>query len=237
MFVEVLGWHVAASDGGAVELEDASALEDAVDDGIGEILVVEHVAPSLGRLVGCEHHRAAADVALVDDMEQDVGGVVAVGEVADLVDHEYVRLHVARESAAERAVATCGREILDEVGGRGEERVEAVLKGAVGDGDGEVRLPATGLSGKDGGAAFGDEVGREQRADGRHAERRLQREVELLDGAQERKARSADGALQARAASMRDLLGDERLEEVLVGPLVLLGARDELAPDAPGVGE
>jgi hypothetical protein len=36
---------------------------------------------------------------------------------------------------------------------------------------------------------------------------------------------------------VRDLLGEEHIEELLVGPLFLLGAGAEIAPDAAGVGE
>jgi hypothetical protein len=94
---------VLGPDRGAVEAEQSPALEDAVDDGVGEIVVVKDVAPSLGMLVGREDHRAAADVAVVHDVVEHVGGVIAVGEVADLVDDEHVRLHVAPEGLAEPA--------------------------------------------------------------------------------------------------------------------------------------
>ena len=58
-----------------------------------------------GRLVGGEDHRALAQVAVVDDVEEHVGGVGAVGEVADLVDDEHVRVSVARR--APRASRPC----------------------------------------------------------------------------------------------------------------------------------
>ncbi len=47
---------------------------------------MEHLAPPLRVLVRGEQHRAVTDVALVDDVVEDVGGVVPVGEVADLRD-------------------------------------------------------------------------------------------------------------------------------------------------------
>ena len=54
-------------------------------------------APGVERLVGGEDHRALALVAVVDDVEEHVGGVGAVGEVADFVDDEDVRVDVACE--------------------------------------------------------------------------------------------------------------------------------------------
>ncbi len=97
---EVLGTHRRA-----VELKQAAALEDAVEDRLGEIVVVQHPAPGGERLVGGEDHRAPALVALVDDVEEHVGGVGAVGEVADLVDDEHGRVGVARERLGEPPLA------------------------------------------------------------------------------------------------------------------------------------
>lgn len=88
-------------------------------------------------------------------MAEDIGGVVAVGEVADLIDAEDVRSHVLRERLAHASLAAGGREGVDELGSRGEERIEAVLQGAVSDRDGEVGLAATGLAFEDDGAALG----------------------------------------------------------------------------------
>jgi hypothetical protein len=127
--------------------------------------------------------------------------------------------------------------MLDERGRRGEERLEAVLHSAVSDRDGEVRLAATGLAEKDHGATFGDEVWGEQRADGRQTQRRLVTEIEFFDGAQKRKRGGAHCAAQARAATMRDFLGDQRVKKLLVGPLLLLGALDQVAPHAARIGE
>ena len=47
-----------------------------------------HAAPRLERCVGRENHGAAAAVSFIDDVEEHVGGVGAVGEVAHFVDHQ-----------------------------------------------------------------------------------------------------------------------------------------------------
>jgi hypothetical protein len=100
---------VLGPDGRAIEAEQAATLEDAIDYRIGEIIVVEDVAPAVGVLVRGEEHRAAADVALVDHVVEHVGSVVAVGEVADLVDDEHVRSQINRECFVQAAVAACRR--------------------------------------------------------------------------------------------------------------------------------
>ena len=47
--------------GWAVEEQEPATLENPVDDGLGEVIVVQHIAPGGERwLVGGEQHRAAA---------------------------------------------------------------------------------------------------------------------------------------------------------------------------------
>jgi hypothetical protein len=164
---------VLRADGGAVEAERAAAFEDAIDDGVGEVVVVEDGAPAARVLIGGEDHGAAGDVALVHDVVEHVGGVVADREVANLVDDEVVRADVGGEGLAELAVAAGDGQLVDEVGAGREERVEAVLQGPVGDRDGEVSFPAAGLALEDDGASPGGEVGREEGPDRGEAQRRL----------------------------------------------------------------
>lgn len=73
-----------------VELQQATTLEDSVHDGRSEVVIVQHAPPAVGMLVGREDHRAACLMALRDDVIEDVRGVVAVRQVADLVDDEHV---------------------------------------------------------------------------------------------------------------------------------------------------
>lgn len=224
--------------GGAIEDEEAAALEGAVDDGLGQVVVVEDGAPGgERRLVGGEEDRAPAQVAVVDDVEQHVGGVGPIGEVADLVDDEDVRMDVLGERLPQAAIAAGGGEIVDELGGGGEERRGAVLDGAVGDRDREMRLPAAGLAHEDQIAPLGDELGAEVGAEELQAHGRLERKVEVIDGLEEREVRVVDGASETGLLTVSDLLGDEHGKEVAAGPLLGLGSLAELAPDAPGVGE
>ena len=83
-----------SADGWTVELEVPAALEDAIEDGLSEIFVVEDAAPGFERLVGRKEHGAFPTVAVVDDVEENVGGIGAVGEVADFVDDEDVGMRV-----------------------------------------------------------------------------------------------------------------------------------------------
>jgi hypothetical protein len=229
--------EVPRAHGGAIQLEEPPAFEDAVDDRLGEVRIVKHPAPVLEGLVGCEEHRALAQVAFVDDVEQDVGGVGPVGQVAELVDHEHRRARVRREQLGEPALARGDGELLHQRGGRREEGLEAVLDGAVGDRDGEVRLAPACLAGEDKAAPVGDEVWREIGPEHRQAQGRLVGEVELVDGLEERKAGPPGQALHARLLPMGDFLGQQDREEITIGPLFLFGARGQVAVDAGGVGQ
>ena len=136
-----------------------SALEDAIDDGFGEVVIVEHGTPLFELLVGREDHGSVLQVPLVDDMEQHVRRVGAVGEVSDLVDDKHIGPRVGGERLAHAPLATRGRKVVDERCSGDEERVEPVLDRSVGEGDREVSFTSTRLSGKDESTPFGDEVG------------------------------------------------------------------------------
>src|SRR2546427_757970 len=138
--------EVLGADRRPIELEPATPLQDAIDDGLGEILVVEHAAPGIGMLVAGGDQRAAAGIAVVD-------------------------------AAAKRG------------------------------------------------------------AEERELHRALKREVEVVDGLEKGEGGAARKSLHASLLALRDLFSDEDGEEVLEGPLFLLGAHHHLAPGATGVGE
>ena len=77
--------EMAAAHRRSFQCDNAAALEGAVENGFGEIRIVQHVAPLLERLVGGEDHRSGWLVAPADDMEENVGGIGAVGEIARFV--------------------------------------------------------------------------------------------------------------------------------------------------------
>jgi hypothetical protein len=92
---KVLGSH-----GRAVEGEESTAFEDAVDDGLSEVLVVKNFSPGGGWFVGSEDHGTLVSMSVVDDVEEHIGGVGTVSQVTDLVDDEESGVGVGRESLA-----------------------------------------------------------------------------------------------------------------------------------------
>ena len=55
--------------GRAIEREEPTALQDTIDDRMGEILIVQDATPRGHGFVGREDHRTATAMPLSDDME------------------------------------------------------------------------------------------------------------------------------------------------------------------------
>ena len=81
--VEVAGAHRRS-----FERNDPATFEDAVENCLGGIGVVQNAAPLGERLVGGEDRGAGALVALVDGVEEKIGGVGAVGEISEFIDSD-----------------------------------------------------------------------------------------------------------------------------------------------------
>jgi hypothetical protein len=88
-----------------------AALQHPVEDGLGEVLVVEHAAPGRQQLV--EDQGPPVQVAVVDHLEEHVRGVGAVARIADLVDHEDVRVSVAGQHVPDLAGPCRTRQVVD----------------------------------------------------------------------------------------------------------------------------
>ena len=149
----MLGAH-----GRSVESEESTALEDAVDNRLGEILVVKNLPPGGGGLVGGEDHGTFSSMTIVDDVEEHVGSVGPVGEIADFIDHEQRRVSVGDEGVSETSLPKGSGELVDELGSGNEERIETVLDGTVSDGDGEMGFSAAWFSHEDQTPSLGNEV-------------------------------------------------------------------------------
>ena len=207
--------------------------EDAIEDGFGEIGIVQHASPRPERLVGGEDHWAVMQVAVIDDLKEDVGGVGPIAEVADLVDDEHVGMRVAGQDLAEPALERRRRELVDQRRRRGEAGLEAVLDGAIGDGDGQMGLAGPAGAAEDQRLPLRDELGTEGAAEQGEADTGLQGEVVLVDRLEKGEVGAADAPLNARLGAMRDLLGHEQGEKVAIAHPFLLGALGQIGIEAP----
>ena len=60
-------------------MDKASALEDAIQDGGRQVFVMQSLSPLAERFIGGKDHGSFSQVAMVDDMKQDIGGIGTVG--------------------------------------------------------------------------------------------------------------------------------------------------------------
>jgi hypothetical protein len=129
------------SDRGTIEPYEAATLEHPVDDRLSEVFVVQDAAPRLQRFVRREDHGPVATMPFVDDVKEHVGRISAVREVAHFIDHQDGGMRIGLQGLCELPLTKGRGEIIDEGRGRREERVKAVLDGAIRDGDRQVRFP------------------------------------------------------------------------------------------------
>ena len=140
-------------------------------------------------------------------MEEHVGGVRPVGQISDLINDEDVKVRVGCQRLLEISTLAGVGEVLDEFRRGGEESLEAVLDGAVPDGHCQMGLPSASLTVQDQRPPLGDEVQPEVGADHGFPECRLQREVELVDGLEEREVCAPRTTLQSRLFPSRHFFG------------------------------
>ena len=91
--------------GGPIEREDPAALEDAIDDGKRQVLVVQDAAPGRDGLLCREDHRALFPMAIIDDVEEHISRIRAVREIAHFVDDQHAGMEVRRQGYGEAPIA------------------------------------------------------------------------------------------------------------------------------------
>lgn len=130
---------VFASVGAALESDEPSVVDGAVDEGGGHVLVAEHASPSAEFDVGGVDD-APCLVGIGNDLEEEPAALLVYGQVAELVDDEKSGLADAREFPVE-PVLLLGAAQTHEQSGRGEEaHRDAPLAGELSDRDGQVAL-------------------------------------------------------------------------------------------------
>ena len=145
--IDALGLlDVAGAIGAAAHFEMSAAFEEAIDDVLGQIAIMQHVAPGRQRLVGGDEDRELPEVAFVDDPIEHVGRVGRVREVADFIEDQHVRVQKRGERRVERAETGGVRQLADQHIGGDEARVEAMLERAIGQPPEDDRPVATRLA-------------------------------------------------------------------------------------------
>jgi hypothetical protein len=107
LFGEVVTGQMSCSHRRPVETQQATALQDAIDDGFSQVFIVQYASPLLRMLVRREEHRLASNVAVVDHVVEHVRSVVAVSEVSHFIDNQNVGADECVDRSAHAAIPAC----------------------------------------------------------------------------------------------------------------------------------
>jgi hypothetical protein len=211
---------VGESVGVAVEGDDVGVVDEAVDDGGGDDLVGEDVAPAAEGPVAGEDGGGGL-VAGRDQVEDQVGGAGVEGDVADLVDDQQRDPGQAAQFGLEAVAVVGAGQAHHPVRGGGEGDLVPGLGGADGEGDRQVGLAGAGWAEQDDVGLGGDEVGHPEVDDQFAIQVRGVGEVELLQGLDRGKAGPADPGLGAVCFAGGDLAAQDRGQVFLMAPALL----------------
>ena len=116
----------------AVDGQDLGVVDEAVDQRDDAGSVGEDLAPLGERAVGCDDG-AVALVTAADELEQEIGVAVGIGEISDLIDGEEVGVSIVAQAPTQRGIAVeCG-EIAEQLSGAGEQHGVSVDHGLMGE--------------------------------------------------------------------------------------------------------
>lgn len=104
-----------------------AALEQAIQDRLGEGAIMQYVAEGRQRFVRRQEHGLLGEVAFIDDAIEHVRGVGRVREVPEFIDHEHVRVQKGRERGVEPSLGRGARQFPDQRIRADEVRLVAVL--------------------------------------------------------------------------------------------------------------
>ena len=115
-------------------------LEEPVEDGLCQVGIMEHLAQGRQGFVGRHDRGALFQVTMADDAEEHIGSVGGVALIPQLIDDQDMRLDIGLERLFQATAVGGAGEFADQLVGGGETSLEAILNGAVGNGDAEMRF-------------------------------------------------------------------------------------------------
>ena len=196
---------------GALDLDHDGMVQQAVEQCGGDDGIAEHLAPFGKAAVGGEDH-AAALVAGVDQLKEQVATARDDREIADLIDQQDGKAAVEPDALLQLALALGLGEGGDDVGQGGEIDAVACLDRLNAEGDGEVRLAGAGRAEEMHGFAAADEVELGQGEDTVAVERGLEGEVEPRQGLRRGQPGDLQGSPDAAPLAQRQFLGEQGID-------------------------
>lgn len=129
--------------GGTLDLHHVRMVDEPIEDGGSDRIVIEDLAPILERAVCGEDH-GALFVTVGHDLEEKVGAILVERQEAQLIDDEEFRRAETVDGARKRVIGLGGGEGIDEIGGGDPEGFNFFLTGGVGKCQGDVGLADAG---------------------------------------------------------------------------------------------
>ena len=212
-----------------MDADRRAAVAQAIEQGADHLLVTEEGVPVVVLEVGGDDGRPLA-VALLHQLEEDVGLLGAEVEVAHLVDHEEVDLHQSIDQLAGGVVGEAAVHLVEELLGLDEEAAVAGLQGPQQDRAGEAGLADAGGADEDEVLGAREEVERGELEDRGLADAGLELPRVGLERPPLGQARTVDTVLEEADLLALVLLAQQTREEVGVARSLGLGV-GELAPE------
>ena len=189
-------------------------MNEAIDRGERHGGIGEDLSPLAERLVGGDEHRATF-VSCADELEQHAGLGLILGDIGEIVEDQEIEAIEPIDGGLEIELATRHLELLDEIGGAGEEHAPSVLDQGEADGGREMALSAAGRAEQEQiGALAQPAVAGGERGHLRLGDHRHGFEVEAVEGLSGRQPRLGEMTLDAASAAFGEFVfgdGDEVL--------------------------
>lgn len=134
--------------GGTLDLDHVRMMDEPIEDGRSDRIIIEDLAPILERAVGGEDH-GALFVTVGHDLEEKVGAILVERQEAQLIDDEEFRRAETVDGARKGVIGLGGGEGVDEIGGGDPKGFNFILAGGVGEGQGDVGLTNAGRAHED----------------------------------------------------------------------------------------
>src|SRR5512134_3519416 len=213
-----------------VHLEDGGVVDEPVDHGQRHGWVGEDLAPLTERLV-CGDEDGAAFVAGADELEQDAGLGLVLADIGEVVEDQEVEAVEPVDGGLEGEFAAGDLQLLDEVGGPGEQDPCSVVDHGKANGCSQVAFSAAGWAEQEQVGTLGQPaVAGGDGYDLRLGEHRHGLEVESIEGLSGRQARLGEMAFDPPAAPFGEFVFGDGGEEACGGPSFLVRLFSDLRP-------
>ena len=87
-------------------MDKASTLQDTIQDRGRKVFIVQHLSPFAERLISGKDHRSFSQMAIIDDVKQDVGSILSIGQIADFIDDQDMRMGVGKKRLLQMSFLT-----------------------------------------------------------------------------------------------------------------------------------